>query len=352
MDVQQTHQIVPYFSSIPIQQPDSATTLKVSSLSTQLQAISTAKGLFSIVPGTFKQAQQASGLSDQFMVEMKDEEGHLHKIRGKRIENLNEAIVFHRLQKSKDPLSQFVPPFVGVIDADGSEINLADLLQQHTIEELCLDNRYQNCYILMADLAAGTSIAKDAKIRDFKFARPALQGQEIEESLHGRSPINFIRKIIRRLYFSLSGCSFAFQKSTKVTNWYEIVISSFKRAWHIRKTQEKLMNQFNRLEASQLCAVLERLTDMQSAVKRSQYVMTDASLLFIPTAVRGQDGSTVNKLNLHIIDLAHGLAEDEVSNCPQASTTHSEMRQELLSALTELKLNVGTLINHRLDNTL
>lgn len=262
-------------------------------------------------------APQESGATKQGKVKLTSSDGSSIEARVKEIKTLNEAIVYHQINQQDKVLSGLMPQFITVLDKNGNSIDISHELAKcgNSIEELCKKQEFKPAYLLIRDLVneleevSGKQVSTE-EIKDLKLVRPSLQGIEIERKLHGYSPSNFVTNAIRKAFFKLSGCSFAFQKGTK-SEWYTVVINNIKRIMTLAKTRLTIQNEFKKLPVEQLQAVVGNLQKLRTAMKNSDYAFSDASLLLLPS-VRKKNTTAVNELEIRLIDMSHALAKQEI----------------------------------------
>jgi hypothetical protein len=287
-----------------------------------------------------KKASNESGATEQFKVKLvRSGDGGCIETRVKMIDSLNEAIVYHKINKNNDPLNKFMPEYMAVFDKNGKELDLSELLKDNTIPDLCANPDYKPAYIMIRDLVDVMDrnkrvLAEDSLIKDFKFVRPSLQGPKFETRIHGYATPNDLYKFVRRVFFGLSRCSFAFQESTK-SKWYTIIITNFKRMMSVIRTKDYLRSEFVRLPVDQLDCVKRKLESLKDRVGKSDYALADSSLLFIPTHVKNGD-QIVNGINIHLIDMSHAIAKNEFE--PNRIKKYERMKQEMMDSIEELIL--------------
>lgn len=284
---------------------------------------------------TTKKVTNESGSTDQFKIKMQHD-NRLINARTKKTELLNEAIVYYQMQQKQDALQSFLPKFIGVFNEEGKQIDLESLLKQYSISELCRMKEYQTVYLVIEDLVDNLPQAGQINVKtpkDFKFVKKPLQSSDLEVILHNRKQDNLIKKFVRNIFFSLSGCSFAFQQATK-SPWYTLIISYMKRILSVRKTKSILQKQFARLPQEQLKKVYEKLKKLKLAIYSSNYAMADASLLFIPIEKKIK-GQWTNELNIHLIDMCYAFSKDEL-NDEKSKKDYLKMKQAMLDSIDEL----------------
>lgn len=282
------------------------------------------------IPSSLKE----SGATEQSKITLTNESGATKLARVKQIDTLNEAITYYNITQNKEnPLSSFMPQFITVLDKGGNLINLSEELEKcdGSIEKLCKKEEFQPAFIVMRDLvneidAKGEKTVLGNKIKDFKMVMPSLQGTNMENKLHGYKSEGFIFRIIRRLFFSLSGCSFAFQKSTK-SSWYSVVINNIKRMITVGKTKKALQKEFEKLPKEQLESMKNHLINLRSSMLNSGYAFSDASLLFLPSK-QLENGIQVNALDIRLIDMSHALAKSEILEKIDLSNKYLEKYEE------------------------
>lgn len=296
---------------------------------------------WSAIPIRNRKVRQESGSNEQFEVNLSNNVDTEIIARVKKLTTLNEAIVYHQMNANEDSLRAFIPKFIGAFVKNGDQLiqlNLDDLLAKHSIKELCEMEEYKSAYLMINDLVDEMQKKGDIERvktpKDFKFIKRHLQKSNLEAKLHGRDKTNFIAKAIRKVFFSLSKCSFALQKETK-SSWFTIIINYLKRMLSVNKTKLALQSQFARLPYKQLISISDHLKDLKEAVRLSKYALADSSLLFIPIEKREND-QIVNDLEIHIIDLTHAFSRDELGNDRKAIRKHKVMQQEMQESLEEL----------------
>ncbi|HRD54790.1 MAG TPA: hypothetical protein PLC42_00160 [Parachlamydiaceae bacterium] len=266
------------------------------------------------------QAIKESGATEQRKVMLTNNESRVTKqARIKQIDTLNEALTYHMIQQNtSNPLSGFMAQFITTLDKNGSPINLQEELEKcnGSIEQLCKKKEFQPAYIVIRDLVNEIEENKDKtvttnKIKDFKMVKPSLQGTNMENKLHGYASEGFIYRTVRKIFFTLSGCSFAFQKATK-SKWYTVIINNIKRMMTLGKTKQAINKEFEKLSLDQLKAMKTHLASLREAMKNSGYVFSDASLLFLPSVQKEENDKATNKLDIRLIDMSHALAKSEI----------------------------------------
>jgi hypothetical protein len=264
-------------------------------------------------------AIKGSGATEQGKVKLETKDGKIMEARVKKIDSLNEAIVYYQISKSpkelESGLNKYMPEYIAVFDTNGKEINIEAALSEcgGSIEQLCKKEEYKQAYVIIRDLvddleAEQTQKVIKEEIKDIKLVRPSLQGPKMESKLHGYSSPSKFYQFIRKQYFNLSKCSFAFQQSTKST-WYTFVLNNIKRMITLKKTKTIIKAEFEKLPPDQLEAVKNALNGLKKALKKSDYVMADASLLFLPTEKDGKKG-----LEIRLIDMSHALSKQELKD--------------------------------------
>ena len=247
-----------------------------------------------------------AGASNQFSIKLKGPRLIYGRI--KRIKTLNEAIIYYKINKTNDPIKEYLPPFLGVFDCKGKLIDLEKELQTKSINQLCTE--YADAYLVMKDVSLKADPYRS--IDDFKFARPSLIGNEQERVRHARTPHSRLYLIIRSAYFSLSKCAFAFQKNTK-SNWFTWLIVSIKRLRGIKKTKARLERHFKAMDKEELTKTIGKLQELKKSITSSNFAFTDSSLLFVPR-LKKVDEKEINSLKIYLIDLSHGMEKDENIN--------------------------------------
>jgi len=244
---------------------------------------------------------------------------------------LNEAIIYHRMLQTNDALCQFVPQFFGALDQAGNQIDLEKELASSSLENLRI--KYPSVYILLKDLVQETEGEENFPVVetpcDFKFARPSLVANSQEQTLHGERLPHPLYDFVRKIFFLLSGCSFAFQRRNKNLPW---IIEAVLRIFSVIRTKYKLREQFERISSNELLRTIQYLKNLEEASKVSRFVFADSSLLFIPVERAGRKG-----LKIHLIDLAQGF--DETENIFGFETMRSDRGasiRELLSLAEEI----------------
>lgn len=259
-----------------------------------------------------------SGTSRQFQVKLKGPRVIYGRI--KRIKTLNEAILYHQINQTNDPIKDYLPTYLGVFDFKGQQIDLELELKTKSINQLCKE--YSEAYIVMKDLSR---FDPTRPADDFKFVRPSLISNEQERFKHARSPHSCLYKMIQNAYLSLSDCSFAFQKKTK-SSWFTWLIVSIKRLFCIKGTKRRLENHFIHLQKEELAKTIEMLQELKKSVTASNYAFTDSSLLFVPYS-KNIEGNEVKSLSIHLIDLSHGMGREE--GIDQFDVIQNDMAQSI-----------------------
>ena len=176
-----------------------------------------------------------------------------------------------------------------------------------TFSRQTLCHKYRNVYIVVNDLAKeeeeGTSVETPL---DFKFTKPSLLGNNEERFLHAQPLHSQIYEFIRRLFFSISQFSFAFQARNRSDSW---LVDKIKRLFCIRNTKSNLHELFKRMNTEELCNTIDFLNEFHEASKHTHFAFTDASLLFIPVIRNGQ-----HSLKIRLIDLFHAMEDSEKVN--------------------------------------
>lgn len=300
-------------------------------------AVNYSKENWLATPISTHKASKESGATEQFKVQL-SRNNDCFIARAKKIDTLNEAMTYYQMSEKKDSLHSFLPTFIGVFDENGKQIDLEDLLTKHAITEICKMKEYQSAYLVMTDLLDALAKEKEIKIiknpKDFKFIRESLQGSDIEADLHCREKIGFVYKAVRKVFFGLSKCSFAFQKSTK-SSWYNIVMSCINRILSVKKTKLALEKQFKRLPFEQLKKMQKKLKELHTAIPSSNYAMADSSLLLIPIQ-RSVEGKQVNDLEIKLIDLTYAFSADEVRGDAKGQEEHQKMKKDMQASIEEL----------------
>lgn len=258
--------------------------------------------------------------------------------RVKLIKTMNEAIVYHKIMQSSDPLSQHLPRFLGVLDADGKQIDLTKELEN--IGEAGVMEKYKPAYIIIGDLVGnlGEKSQLDGEVNDFKFAKTTLIGNEGEKEAHGQSKHGAIYNWIKKGFFGLSDCSFAFQKATKTPGWYMWLINSLKRLQSVKNTEKILKNQFTNMSFEELKANIQSLKHLKEAVSQSNFTFADSSLLFIPIKTTREDGTTFRQVDIRLIDLSHGISRDEeIEGFREMKRDMAASIQEVIDIMTDLQ---------------
>lgn len=286
-----------------------------------------------------KKAKIEGGSAAQMNVELVAKIGE-EKIYGrvKQIKNMNEAIIYHRMQNSDDPLAKFTPEYFGVFDDKGKPIDLTNELQEHSAKEII--EKYPKAWIMMKDISnnfpEGVKSDSQRDIQDFKFVKDGLVINKEEISAHKHTRRSKLYTKARKSFLSQSGCSFAFQKTTK-SKWYTWVAVNIKRLFEIKDTKQQLKNQFNLMDPEQLEANINRLNEFKDAVKESKFTFNDSSLLFVPTVHSDGGGlETSNGVEITLIDLGHGIAHDEgIGHFGVMKQAMADSIQELIDMMQE-----------------
>lgn len=275
--------------------------------------------------------KKEAGTSHQFKVKLKGPRVIYGRI--KHIKSLNEAILYHNITQTNDPIKKFLPSFLGAFDRKGKPIDIEKELKTKSIKQLCMD--FSEAYILMDDLSHNTDPSRS--IDDFKFVKPSLVANKQERLQHGRSPHSCFYNSIRTSYFSLSNCSFAFQKKTK-SSWFTWIIVSIKRLFCIRGTKKRLENHFKSMHKEEIAETLETLEELKNSVTSSNYAFIDSSLLFVPY-LKKRDGKDIKSVSIHLIDLSHGMGKDE--NIDHFDTIQKDMAESIQELIDMLILHLS-----------
>jgi hypothetical protein len=315
------------------------------------------KKIFSIVfkkahwiAKTVKNKKKAieSGGTAQFKVQLEDSHGKTLVARVKKIYTLNEAIVYFQIHSQNDPLKKFLPQYIAVVNKEGKQLDMQSLLLKYSIEKLCKDSEFKPAYVIIRDLVdnlqGNQRLDESGTIKDFKMVRPSLQGTDFENRLHGYPLENFIYKAIKRFFFTLSGSSFAYQQSTKF-NWFNILIVHISRVISVFKTKSYLKKEFNRLSKERLIEVKQHLANLRDAMERSNYVLADASLLFIPT-LRKIGNEEVHDLDIRLIDMSQAMSKNEVKDS-KSSKIYAAMKKDMAASIQELELMIDKILKNR-----
>jgi len=265
------------------------------------------------------------GSKTQMVVVLETDDKEFHA-RVKLIRTIHEAINYYNISTSNDSLKNYLPEFLGVLDRNGNPINLEAELQAYTPEQLI--EKYQDVYLVMKDLVQQAQ--KDGVLpelpKDFKFAKPSLI-ENNEELVRHKHPLeDVLYRFFRRIYFSFSDSSFAFQKGKKISLLLTI-INCLMRLFAIRYTSLALRDQFQGMSLRKLKRKINFLGRLKENIRKSQFVFVDASMLFVPTkSKRGK-----KDLKIHLIDLEHAIRRDEgISGFDQMKKETQESIDELV----------------------
>lgn len=264
-----------------------------------------------------------SGTASQFSVIIS--KGAL-KIAGrvKSLKNINEALVYHKITNSQDPLLDNIPKFLGVLDKEGNQINLEGELKK--LGEAQLIEKYRPAYLIMGDLMQNLGVEEtvEGSAKDFKFAKSTLIGNHGEVIKHKQTKHGAIHNWIKSHFFGLSKCAFAFQEATTTQGkgWFTWVIISIKRLISVKNTKNALVSQFNHMNFKELSSNIESLKKLKQNLQNSNFTFVDSSLLFIPIKKIVDDVATF-QITIKLVDLAHGMHQEE--NIPGFDVVKNDM---------------------------
>jgi hypothetical protein len=215
-----------------------------------------------------------SGINPQLRVFLKKGSFQIFG-RLKYCSNLNEAIVYEKMRASKDPLTPFVPKYLGVLDSKGNLINLSAEIDMHGEE--AVRNKYKPAYMILGDLLKeierdGTKIHGNAQ--DFKFARPSLLDNDDEIAKHGhQEQRSSLYKWFRAKFLGMSNCSFAHQGNTK-ESWGIWLINRIRRLISILKTKNELRRNVNRMGPLELLSTMRSLNNLKKSPARVKFYIS------------------------------------------------------------------------------
>ncbi|MBA3721916.1 MAG: hypothetical protein H0W88_05900 [Parachlamydiaceae bacterium] len=256
----------------------------------------------------------------------------------KFIKTLNEAIVYDRMQATKDPLCAYVPKYLGVLDSKGKMIDLRKEIEE--LGEKAVLEKYKPGYIILGDLLkefeTGPTIR--GNVQDFKFAKPSLLGNDDEVQKHKQSIHNSAYKSFRNYFLGSSGCSFAHQGPIK-GGWTMWIINSIRRFFSIRNTKSELRKNFENMEVPELTQNIRSLIKFKNAIRDSNFTSADSSLLFIPTTTT-RNGRVRNNIEIRMIDFSHGMRKGEgIDGFDQMQEDMANSIQELIELMRESYLS-------------
>lgn len=255
----------------------------------------------------------------------------------KLINTMNEAIIYQKMQLSKDPLNDYIPKYLGVLDSRGNVIDLKKELEQ--IGEEAVIQKYKPAYIILGDILKefDSNVKVDGEVQDYKFARSSLLGNDEEVRRHKQNYHGTFYKVFRKKFLALSGCAFAHQGSTK-GGWFMWFVNGIRRVFSVSNTKNELQKQFNRMGIAELAHNMRSLIKFKRAIQNSNFTSADSSLLFVPVSVM-RNGRVRKDIEIRLIDLSHGVNKEEnISGFDQMRADMATSIQELIDMIRQAYL--------------
>lgn len=278
-----------------------------------------------------------AGTSTQRVMKLVNKDGSELFIRAKKVANLHESMVYDDISSKNLALREFVPQYIGTLDASFESL----------IDPSKTDQTSDEVYWLLLEdvvlnLPNQSECPSQLEVCDFKFAAEPLCRNVDEREAHNYSnQHSVVYKFFQKIFFSLSHCPFVYQKSCKTSDFLEKILSFFIRLMTICETKDVMKDHFSKLEADQLQNLLSRIEKLVDAIENSGYAFCDSSLLFVPSV----DGNGNISLNIHMIDLAHGFTEKEKID------GYQENVEELIKSIRYLQNKVEKAIKKKTSST-
>lgn len=249
-----------------------------------------------------------AGSSSQKKINLINKEnGNEISVRAKKIDNINEAIIYNKLncENIRNSLNNHIPKFVGLLDSNLNQVTNINRNLQGNHYWLLMENCFEN--------SGEFDLDDESEVQDFKFSRSSLVGNRDEKAKHKHSNLHSnMYKVCQKIFFFISLFSFVYQKNCKKSGIVGSIKNIFNRLICIIRTKHNIRKQLKRLNNKQLELVIDKMQKLRSSLEKSNYVFCDSSLLFVPMKKRGPGSENGNKvLNIYLIDLAHGMHESE-----------------------------------------